>query len=319
MWCDSQVFLLARNLATPYLNRKLKATVATHYVLFEPLSFGKLVRFPLMIACSSSIISSCFYGVGGGCISKPRVTLSLHVGGVLTGVLSLQIGILVIVQVWAKCPDQRHFQHWFGRPEYRILCSIVSFMIAPSTMEGIRMYPANLPMSWVSTMIMGSVGLFMYESSSSISWTFPILLAMIVRAFVFLNCSWRSGNWTFIVWKSEVSAPCILVSKFIMYREKERFKPLHSTIVIFLADLTFFSFVKSTSKKALVSNVTDVYEAGRCSVATLLWPSVGVKPNTWKKRGFGVLRASRMFRARQQGPKHLALRCSWCHWKGLEA
>jgi hypothetical protein len=34
--------------------------------------------------------------------------------------------------------------------------------------------------------------------------------------------------------------------------------------------------------------------------------------------GFGVLRDSRMFRARQQGPKHLALRCSWCHWKGLE-
>jgi hypothetical protein len=25
-----------------------------------------------------------------------------------------------------------------------------------------------------------------------------------------------------------------------------------------------------------------------------------------------------MFRARQQGAKHLALGCSWCHWKGLE-
>jgi hypothetical protein len=53
-------------------------------------------------------------------------------------------------------------------------------------------------------------------------------------------------------------------------------------------------------------------------VATLLWPSVGVKPNTWKKWGFGVLRDSRMFRARQQGAKHLALGCSWCHWKGLK-
>jgi hypothetical protein len=53
-------------------------------------------------------------------------------------------------------------------------------------------------------------------------------------------------------------------------------------------------------------------------VATLLWPSVGVKPNTWKNRGFGVLRDSRMFRARQQGPKHLGLKCSWCHLKGLE-
>ncbi len=55
------------------------------------------------------------------------------------------------------------------------------------------------------------------------------------------------------------------------------------------------------------------------NVATLLWPSVGVKPNTWKKWGFGVLRDSWMFRVRQQGPKHLALRCFWCHWKGLEA
>jgi hypothetical protein len=26
-----------------------------------------------------------------------------------------------------------------------------------------------------------------------------------------------------------------------------------------------------------------------------------------------------MFRVRQQGLKHLALRRSWCHWKGLEA
>jgi hypothetical protein len=34
--------------------------------------------------------------------------------------------------------------------------------------------------------------------------------------------------------------------------------------------------------------------------------------------GFGVLRDSRMFRARQQGPKHLALKLTWCHWKGLE-
>ncbi len=53
-------------------------------------------------------------------------------------------------------------------------------------------------------------------------------------------------------------------------------------------------------------------------VATLTWPSVGVKPNTWKSWGFGVLWDSRMFRARQQGEKHLALGCSWCHRKGLE-
>jgi hypothetical protein len=37
-----------------------------------------------------------------------------------------------------------------------------------------------------------------------------------------------------------------------------------------------------------------------------------------EKLGVGVLRDSRMFRARQQGAKHLALGCSWCLWKGLE-
>jgi hypothetical protein len=31
-----------------------------------------------------------------------------------------------------------------------------------------------------------------------------------------------------------------------------------------------------------------------------------------------VLRDSWMFRAWQQGAKHLTLGCSWCHWKGLE-
>jgi hypothetical protein len=35
--------------------------------------------------------------------------------------------------------------------------------------------------------------------------------------------------------------------------------------------------------------------------------------------GLGVLRDSRMFRARQQVEKHLAFGCSWCHCKGLEA
>jgi hypothetical protein len=72
-------------------------------------------------------------------------------------------------------------------------------------------------------------------------------------------------------------------------------------------------------KIMFMDSTTQMQISRKGDVATLLWPSVGVKPNTWKKRGFGVLRDSRMFRARQQGPKHLALRCSWCHWKGLEA
>ncbi len=59
---------------------------------------------------------------------------------------------------------------------------------------------------------------------------------------------------------------------------------------------------------------TKISQSTILHVATPLWPSVGVKPNTWKSWRFGVLWDSRMFRARQQGPKHLALRCHWCHW-----
>ncbi len=34
MWCDSRVFLLARNLATPYLGREPKAKVTTMHLFF---------------------------------------------------------------------------------------------------------------------------------------------------------------------------------------------------------------------------------------------------------------------------------------------
>ncbi len=37
-----------------------------------------------------------------------------------------------------------------------------------------------------------------------------------------------------------------------------------------------------------------------------------------EKVGIGVLRDSRKFRRRFGRPKHLALGCSWCHWKGLQ-
>ncbi len=62
--------------------------------------------------------------------------------------------------------------------------------------------------------------------------------------------------------KSKVSAPCTLASKFGMYQEKERFKLLHSTVVIFLANLAPSSSVKNTSKKPLVSKMTNVYGRG---------------------------------------------------------
>jgi hypothetical protein len=44
----------------------------------------------------------------------------------------------------------------------------------------------------------------------------------------------------------------------------------------------------------------------------------GAEAQHLEKLRFGVHRDSRMFRARQQGAKHLALGCSWCRWKGLE-
>ncbi len=69
---------------------------------------------------------------------------------------------------------------------------------------------------------------------------------------------------------------------------------------------------------ASTSRVEGNHHVIKSYVATLTWPSVGVKPNTWKSWGFGVLWDSRMFRARQQGAKHLALGCSWRRWKGLE-
>ncbi len=66
--------------------------------------------------------------------------------------------------------------------------------------------------------------------------------------------------------KSKVSAPYTLASKFGMYQDKERFKLLHSIVVIFLANLAPSSSVKKTSKKPLVSKMIDVYEAGICSL-----------------------------------------------------
>jgi hypothetical protein len=54
---------------------------------------------------------------------------------------------------------------------------------------------------------------------------------------------------------------------------------------------------------ARMFNVID----NRLSVATLTWPSVGVKPNTWKELGFGVLRDSRMFKLDRKGQNTL-------HW-----
>jgi hypothetical protein len=41
----------------------------------------------------------------------PHATLLLHVGGMLAVALLFQIGILIIVQVQAKCPNRQYFRH----------------------------------------------------------------------------------------------------------------------------------------------------------------------------------------------------------------
>jgi hypothetical protein len=53
-------------------------------------------------------------------------------------------------------------------------------------------------------------------------------------------------------------------------------------------------------------------------VATLTWSSVGVKPNTWKSGDLESSGTPECSELDNKGEKHLALGCSWCHWKGLE-
>ncbi len=69
--------------------------------------------------------------------------------------------LLLIVQARAWWPNLLHFLHWFGRPEYKILCTTVSLGSAPSAIDGILMYPGSLEISLSSMVIIGPVGLLM--------------------------------------------------------------------------------------------------------------------------------------------------------------
>jgi len=65
-------------------------------------------------------------------------------------------------------------------------------------------------------------------------------------------------------------------------------------------DAEWPAWLEAASGRVLQCNIKIARVKKRAkgaSVATLTWPSVGVKPNTWKSWGFGVLRDSRMFRA----------------------
>jgi hypothetical protein len=88
------------------------------------------------------------------------------------------------------------------------------------------MDPASLEMSCTSIVTMGPAGLLIYESAGSMSNTSPTWLARIVRAFSFLNCSCRSGNWTLTECVRSDSNPWALASKSGENLEKERLSPL---------------------------------------------------------------------------------------------
>jgi hypothetical protein len=56
--------------------------------------------------------------------------------------------------------------------------------------------------------------------------------------------------------------------------------------------------VQSFTLESVETNFSKVSKTNAICVATPLWPSVGVKPNTWKSWRLGVFQDSRMFRAR---------------------
>jgi hypothetical protein len=60
----------------------------------------------------------------------------------------------------------------------------------------------------------------------------------------------------------------------------------------------FVVFQLQISKKGITMMLISMMHYIIAYVATPLWPSVGVKPNTWKSCEFGILWDSRMFKAR---------------------
>ncbi len=120
------------------------------------------------------------------------------------------------------------------------------------------------------------------------------LLAIMVSALTFLNCSWRSGNWTLIVCVRSASAPCALASKLDVYLEKDKLSSLHSTEVNFLVAIAPFSFSKRIRKYPLVSNVAEMKDTGRwsfrhsCKVLNVALP-LNVRPITVRRAFLAAL------------------------------
>ncbi|CAK9262372.1 unnamed protein product [Sphagnum jensenii] len=149
-------------------------------------------------------------------------------------------------------------------------------------------------MSLISMVTMGPAGLFTYESAASMSKTSLSLLAIMVGALAFLNCSWRSGNWTLIVCVRSASAPYALASKPGVYLEKDKLRPLHSTEVSFLVAIAPSSFSKKIRKYPLVSKVPEMKDTERwsfrhsCRVLNVALPP-NVRPTTVRRAFLAAL------------------------------
>jgi hypothetical protein len=125
------------------------------------------------------------------------------------------------------------------------------------------MDPASLEISYTSTVTMGPAGLLMYELAGSMSNTSPTWLARIVRAFSFLNCSCRFGNWTLTECVRNDLDPWALALKSGENLEKERLSPLQSTVESFLMAIAPSSLSNRIRKYPLVRRVVETNEGGR--------------------------------------------------------
>jgi hypothetical protein len=101
--------------------------------------------------------------------------------------------------------------------------------------------------------------------------------------------------------KVNVSLEPVVTSQLI-----KLLKEFKDVFMILLYDFIIFSDLPTH-----IENLGNVFISVECRNPTLA--ECGGEAQHLEKVGIGVLRDSRMFRARQQGPKHLALRCSWCH------
>ncbi len=112
----------------------------------SPFCLGSWFGFPWWlldpVPWSPPIAVGMSGGLGGRCFGRALCYPFTPCWGNACGNTSVPNWDSRHYEVWTKCPNLRHLRHWFGSLDYRILCSVVSFIIAPFAMEGIQIYPA---------------------------------------------------------------------------------------------------------------------------------------------------------------------------------